>query len=99
MDESPEAVEAPERRSWPPPMRRAAAIGWSSFLAASLGTMLVFAALDPQLIVDGLGVVGAGDVPFWLTRTGIYTVGFFLLWFVAAAGSALTAFLMGSDSA
>ena len=31
-----------------------AAIGWSSFLAACFGTLLTFAALDPQVIIEGV---------------------------------------------
>ena len=48
-------------------MRVAAAIGWSSFLAACLGTMLTFAALDPQVIIDGVEGGEPGAAPWWLT--------------------------------
>jgi arginine exporter protein ArgO len=85
-------------------MRAVAAIGWSSFLAACLGTMLTFAALDPQLIIDGVyGVYGIeggehGAAPWWLTRTGIYSIGFFLFWAVAALAGILTDYLHDSPS-
>jgi hypothetical protein len=91
----PQAADDPVAiRRWSPRVQVAAAIGWSSFLAASVGTMLVFAALDPQVIIAGFdrGEPGAGS--WWLTRTGIYTLGFFLLWLVAAIAGVLTAVLM-----
>ena len=81
------------RPSWPPQLRVVAAVGWSSFLAASLGTMLVFAALDPQVIIDSLDPGQPGAAPWLLNRTAIYTLGFFLLWLVAAVAGLLTAFL------
>ena len=80
-------------RPWPPRRRVIAAVGWSSFLGASLGTMLVFAVIDPQIIIDAVHAGGPHIDAWWLTRTGIYTLGFFLLWFVAAVASALTAML------
>ncbi|MDP2325338.1 MAG: hypothetical protein Q8N51_15105 [Gammaproteobacteria bacterium] len=81
-------------RRWHPRLRVAVAIGWSSFLAASVGTMLVFAVLDPQVIITGVDSGEPGAEPWWLTRTGIYTLGFFLLWLVAAVAGALTFVLM-----
>jgi hypothetical protein len=81
-------------RRWPPRLRMVAAVGWSSFLAASVGTMLVFAALDPEIIIAGFDSGEPGVEPFWLTRTGIYSLGFFLLWLVAAVAAALTVVLM-----
>lgn len=96
MDPRAEADLPPARR-WPPRLQVVAAVGWSSFLAACLGTMLTFAAVDPQVIIDGAGVgTGAGDpgaAPWWLTRTGIYSIGFFLFWAVAAVAGVLTACL------
>jgi hypothetical protein len=74
-------------------MRVAAAIGWSSFLAACLGTMLTFAALDPQVIIDGIEGGDPGSAPWWLTRTGIYSIGFFLFWAIAAVAGMLTDYL------
>lgn len=85
--------EGPVVRRWPPRMRVAAAIGWSSFLAACLGTMLTFAALDPQVIIDGIEGGDPGSAPWWLTRTGIYSVGFFLFWAIAAVAGMLTDYL------
>lgn len=80
-------------RRWPPHRQVVAAIGWSSFLAASAGTMLLFAALDPEVIISGLDTGEPGAQPWWLTRTGIYSIGFFLLWMVGALAGVLTAVL------
>jgi hypothetical protein len=80
-------------RNWPPQLQAAAAVGWSSFLAACLGTLLTFAALDPQIIIEGMEGGEPGSAPWWLTRTGIYTLGFFLFWLIAAVGGLLTAYL------
>ncbi|MDH5277095.1 MAG: hypothetical protein OEW88_11790 [Gammaproteobacteria bacterium] len=91
----PQATDDPVAvRRWPSRLRMVAAVGWSSFLAASIGTMLVFAALDPEMIIAGFDSGEPGIQSFWLTRTGIYSLGFFLLWLVAAVAAALTVALM-----
>lgn len=59
---------------------------WPSFLAAAVGSAIVFALIDP-LDVAVFGYVPTG-------RVGFYTVSFFLLWAMAGASSALTAYLM-----
>ncbi|MEO8224241.1 MAG: hypothetical protein ABI661_05505 [Gammaproteobacteria bacterium] len=93
MDPRAEADRQPSSRPWPPGLRVVAALAWSSFLAACLGTMLAFAALDPQVIIDGVEGGDPGSAPWWLTRTGIYTLGFFLFWLIGAVGGLLTAYL------
>ncbi|MCD0504225.1 hypothetical protein [Bordetella petrii] len=65
--------------------RRVAAILWSSFLAAGLGSGLVFALIDPLDVI----VLGAWQP----SRMGFYTVSFFVLWLIAAAAAALAAWL------
>ena len=85
--------DTPGVRRWPPQLQAAAAVGWSSFLAACLGTMLAFAALDPQVIIDAVEGGEPGAAPWWLSRTGIYTLGFFLFWLVAAVAGVLTGML------
>jgi hypothetical protein len=87
----------PAHRRWPPQLQVAAAVGWASFLAACLGTMLAFAALDPQVIIDGIEGGEPVAAPWWLTRTGIYTLGFFLFWLIAVAAGVLTAVLTQSE--
>jgi hypothetical protein len=78
---------------WPPQRQAIAAVGWSSFLAASIGTMLVFAILDPEIIIAGFDSGEPGAEPFWLTRTGIYSLGFFTLWLVSAVAGVLAVVL------
>jgi hypothetical protein len=85
--------EYPAARRWPPQLRVAAAVGWSAFLAACLGTLLAFAALDPQVIIDGVEGGEPGAAPRWLTPTGIYTLGFFLFGLIALAAGVLTVLL------
>jgi hypothetical protein len=85
--------EYPVARRWPPQLQAAAAVGWSSFLAACFGTMLTFAGLDPQVLIDGIEGGDPGAAPWWLTSTGIYTLGFFLFWLVAVVAGGLTVFL------
>lgn len=59
---------------------------WPSFLAAGLGGGVIFALIDPlDVLVLGRWPVG---------RMAFYTVSFFVLWLIAAAASALTAWLM-----
>jgi hypothetical protein len=70
--------------------RRARLIGvtvWSSFLAACVGTMVCFAFIAPA---DLLGDAYEGQRPDHL---GVYTLGFFGLWLLAALSSALTLYL------
>ncbi|CAB3637972.1 hypothetical protein [Achromobacter pestifer] len=59
---------------------------WPSFLAAAMGSVLIFALIDP------LDVAIFGHVP--TGRTGFYTVSFFVLWVMASLSSTLTAYLM-----
>jgi hypothetical protein len=66
-------------------MKRAIWILWPSFIAAGIGTVLLFSLLDP---VD-LRFVG----PLELGRKAGYTIGFFFFWAIAAGSSALTCFL------
>ncbi|CAM5189754.1 Transmembrane protein OS=Castellaniella defragrans OX=75697 GN=HNR28_000833 PE=4 SV=1 [Castellaniella defragrans] len=55
---------------------------WPSFLAAILGSGLVFALVDPLDVII-LGRWQAGRLP-------VYTLGFLLLWGLGAVSSALT---------
>jgi len=70
--------------------RRARLIGvtvWSSFLAASVGTMFFFAFIAPE---DLLGESYDGQGP---DRLGVYTLGFLGLWLLSALSSALALYL------
>lgn len=59
---------------------------WPSFMAAGIGSALIFALIDP-LDVAIFGYVPTG-------RMGFYTVSFFVLWVMAGMSSTLTAYLM-----
>ncbi len=58
---------------------------WPSFLAAGVGSAVIFALIDP-LDVSIFGEIRA-------TRPGFYTMAFFVLWVITALSSTLTAFL------
>ena len=59
---------------------------WPSFVAAGIGVGIVFTLIDPdELVVLGNHV----HAP----RTAIYTLGFFILWAIAACSSAMSCFL------
>lgn len=68
-------------------MKRAMWILWPSFLAGGVAAMVFFTLFDPA----DLHVFGN---PVDLSRTAVYTLGFFMFWLFAAASSALTCFLM-----
>lgn len=70
--------------------RKAMVVLWPAFLVAGVGTVMLFSALDP---VD-LRFVG----PFELEQLPGYTIGFFFLWALTAASSALTSFLERSPA-
>jgi hypothetical protein len=72
--------------------RRARAIGtllWSSFLAASVGTMFFFAFIAPEEL---LGIANGSSR---VDRMGVYTLGFLGLWALCALASALTLYVYG----
>ena len=58
---------------------------WPSFLAAGVGSAVIFALIDP------LDVTIFGTVQ--VNRMGFYTVSFFVLWSMAAFSSGITAYL------
>jgi hypothetical protein len=68
--------------------RDVAVVGWCSFLAASLGTMVFFAWVDPLALAD------ITEPPLPVDRMTGYALGFFFLWLVAAAAAALTVYLI-----
>jgi hypothetical protein len=72
-------------------MRRAIWILWPSFLVGGIAEAIFFTLFDPM----DMHVLGnAID----LSRTAVYTLGFFVFWFFAAASSAMTCFLQrGAD--
>lgn len=61
-------------------------MAWPAFLVAGLIEMLVFAMVDPA------DLRWAGQ-PLSLSREGVYTLAFFMFWFLTMASSALTTLL------
>jgi hypothetical protein len=71
-------------------MKRAIWILWPSFIVAGVAEALFFTLFDPE----DLHIFGE---PVALSRTTIYTLGFFLFWAFGAACSAFTCFLQRSS--
>jgi hypothetical protein len=67
-------------------MKRAMWILWPSFLVGGVAEAIFFTVFDPM----DLHLFGN---PLEVSRTAVYTLGFFLFWIFAAASSALTCFL------
>ena len=65
---------------------------WPSFIAAGIGVGIVFTLIDPmELVVLGDHVRAS--------RTTIYSLGFFILWAIAAMASAMSCFLATGNDA
>jgi len=60
---------------------------WPAFLVAGVAEIVFFSVVDP----GDLQVFGQ---PVELSRTGVYTIGFFGFWVVGAASAAITAWLV-----
>lgn len=86
-DDAPGDGGPPYLAPWPPGRRAVAAMIWSGFLAACLGTLLGFAWLDPD------AVLATTAAPDWLTATAVYSLGFFLFFLVGLVGAFLGIFL------
>ena len=68
-----------------PVVQRVIAVLWPSFLMSGIATILFFTAFDPKEL---LMFSGAAE----LSRTGAYTIGFFLFWLLTATTCALTCY-------
>jgi hypothetical protein len=64
-------------------MQKAIRILWPSFLVAAAAEMAFFALFDP-------GELTFFGRPLELSRTAVYSIGFFLFWAFAAVSSALS---------
>jgi hypothetical protein len=63
---------------------------WPSFLAAGIGVGIVFTLLDPmELTVMGDHIR--------VSRTAVYSLGFFVMWAITAIASAMTWYLLSSQ--
>ena len=58
---------------------------WPGFLVAGAATIVTFTVFDP---VEISACIGGPDI----SRTGWYSVGFFLFWFMSALSSLLTCY-------
>jgi cytosine/uracil/thiamine/allantoin permease len=68
-----------------PLVQRIIAILWPSFLTSGIATVLFFTAFDPQhLLLDTRFAE--------ISRTGAYTIGFFMFWLLTTITSALTCY-------
>lgn len=81
----PEDNEVGDRQHWV----AIALVLWPSFLAASVASLLFFAAVDPQLLRD------AGPRIFDnLNRDAGYALGFFFFWAIGALASGLSVYMI-----
>ena len=63
---------------------------WPSFIVAGMGVGILFTLIDPtELIILGQ--------PMHASRTAVYTLGFFILWAICAAASAMSCFLQATS--
>jgi len=73
-------------------LKKAIWILWPSFLVAAAAETVFFALFDPgELTLFGQHLE--------LSRTAVYSIGFFLFWGFLAASSALSLYLSRGDSA
>ena len=75
-------------RQWSRNRQAIAIVVWVSFLSAAVGTMLFFALFDPV----ELSILFDEDLE--IGREAGYAAGFFFFWILAAACSAVTAWLV-----
>jgi hypothetical protein len=59
---------------WSRDTQKYAVLSWISFLIAAVFSMLLFAFIDPLLIVDSI------NVALFESRNAGYAIGFFFLW-------------------
>lgn len=73
---------------WSHKQRDLGIIAWISFLAACVGTFVIFAVLDPEALNN------AWVLPWEMGSKLAYSLGFLFLLCVSALASALTVFMM-----
>ncbi len=76
--------EVDDNQEWSRDTQKIAVLSWISFLTASAFTMLLFAFLDPLVIVDAIGIEALDS------RNAGYAIGFFFLWANCWIGGWLT---------
>lgn len=83
-------AEIPQQKPWSRSSQVYAAVGWSSFLAASVATMLFFAFVDPA------EYQWMGGESLETTRMTGYALGFFFFWALTATTGFVVAYLIRS---
>ena len=73
-------------------LRLTLSILWPSFVAAGIGIGIIFTLVDPMELV----ILGAHTQA---SRTTIYSLGFFILWAIAAMASASSCLLQNNQRA
>jgi len=68
------AEEHNETVEWTRDTQKLAVLSWMSFLSACVSSVLLFAYIDPLVIVDGI------NVAFIESANAGYAIGFFFLW-------------------
>lgn len=81
-----EGPEIPGR--WGQRKRDIGTVLWISFLAACVGTFVIFAVLDPEALNE------AWVLPWEMGRRLAYSLGFLFLFMVSLVASALTVFMI-----
>lgn len=76
--------EVDDSQEWSRDTQKIAVLSWISFLTASAFTMLMFAFLDPLVIVDAINLEAIES------RNAGYAIGFFFLWANCWIGGWLT---------
>ena len=69
-----EPQDIDDGQEWSRDTQKLAVLTWISFLSAAAFTMLLFAFVDPLLIVDAVNIGGVDS------RNAGYAIGFFFLW-------------------
>ncbi len=80
-------VSTPPGR-WPRGVRDFGIVLWVSFLAACVGSLIIFGLLDPEAMTN------AWTENWDLGREWGYTLGFGFLWFVCLIAAALTIYMV-----
>jgi len=72
-----------------PMVQRISAVLWPAFLSAGAATVVFFALIDPLALLDCQGAPP-------LSRTGAYSLGFFLFWLLTGTSSLATLYFLNS---
>ena len=73
-----------------PRVQRFSAVLWPSFVLAGVATVVFFALIDPVSVLDCQGTLP-------LSRTAVYSLGFFAFWLLTTASSAATLYFLSSS--